>query len=341
MLYIFFGTRKLTEKINRGVENVIKSHINYLLSKNCDILYFFISDEIEISKIDGLIQIGVNPLNLKHFFILNKILNKKKGSFIHSHNYLFSFLTLRRINLMTVHDALGYQFTYTRGPGKKVLAKLIEVFTYLKTNQLIFISKFSKNKSLYQGKNFIILPNSTHHENLLEEERIKIPFNKEEYILVVKNFEERSGYSLIAEVAIKSNLNFVFVGEGPEFENIKARITNHQNIYLTGLIPDEQVKFLYQNCRFTINVALYGEGFGLPIIESYWYNKQCLASNTCAIPEIIKNPNHLFENNIDSIHSLVISIYHSDTNGISYRKYYEQNFSLAVLSKRLKMIYEI
>ncbi|MGO1074480.1 glycosyltransferase family 4 protein [Inquilinus sp. CA228] len=60
---------------------------------------------------------------------------------------------------------------------------------------------------------------------------------------------------------------------------------------LEGLITiaerpsDAELAFLYRNCRFTVFPSLY-EGWGLPIGESLWFGKLCIASNSSSMPQV-------------------------------------------------------
>ena len=102
---------------------------------------------------------------------------------------------------------------------------------------------------------------------------------------------------------------------------------------MTGYVSDVEICKLYENAKFTINCALYGEGFGLPIIESYLFNKLCLASNICAIPEVIISTDHLFQNNLDDLIKVLSLIPHK-SDSKDYFNYYKNNFSnLAVVTK--------
>lgn len=48
---------------------------------------------------------------------------------------------------------------------------------------------------------------------------------------------------------------------------------------------DAELAFLYRNCRFTVFPSLY-EGWGLPIGESLWFGKICVASDTSSMPQV-------------------------------------------------------
>lgn len=48
---------------------------------------------------------------------------------------------------------------------------------------------------------------------------------------------------------------------------------------------DAELAFLYRRCLFTIFPSLY-EGWGLPIGESLWFGKHCIASKTSSMPQV-------------------------------------------------------
>ncbi len=55
-------------------------------------------------------------------------------------------------------------------------------------------------------------------------------------------------------------------------------------LHLQGC-DDEGLKWLYENCRFTIFLSAY-EGWGLPVGESLWFGKPVLCSNATSLPEV-------------------------------------------------------
>jgi glycosyltransferase involved in cell wall biosynthesis len=50
-------------------------------------------------------------------------------------------------------------------------------------------------------------------------------------------------------------------------------------------VSDAELRWLYQNCRFTVYPSHY-EGWGLPVAESLAHGKFCLASSASSLPEI-------------------------------------------------------
>jgi glycosyltransferase involved in cell wall biosynthesis len=56
-------------------------------------------------------------------------------------------------------------------------------------------------------------------------------------------------------------------------------------VHVLPQTTDAELNWLYQNCLFTAYVS-FAEGFGLPIGESLWLGKVCLASSTTSMPEV-------------------------------------------------------
>lgn len=59
-------------------------------------------------------------------------------------------------------------------------------------------------------------------------------------------------------------------------------------------VSDRDLHFLYSHCRFSVYPSLY-EGWGLPVGESLWLGRPCLASNAASIPEISSNGVQYFD----------------------------------------------
>ena len=64
------------------------------------------------------------------------------------------------------------------------------------------------------------------------------------------------------------------------------RRADNQGPYLWIEAPtDEELVWLYSRASFTVFPSL-AEGWGMPIGESLWFGKPCVASNTTSMPEV-------------------------------------------------------
>ena len=339
MKTIIFGNNSFkTHK--RGVENVILTQIE--LYNNSQIYYFHWGSNNSIYKYKNIICISIkNSINLP--IVLNIILYKLNNiKFIHSHNPLFTFFSFWRTSIFTLHDGL-YYLAKSKKNKKAPVFYFLELILYTRIDKIHFISLFAKKESLFWGKKkYAIIYNSSHLENIKPVPETTI--SNTDYYLIVKGIEERSRIDLIIEVAkMNQNEHFIIVGRGPLFNFYKELIISNglNNVEMLGYVEDDILINLYNNAKCVINIAEYGEGFGLPIIEAYLFNKPVLASNNWAIPEIIYNKQYLFDNSKESIINKINEFaFNVNEYKIDYNSYYLKMFSKKIIQERTKQFIE-
>ena len=348
VLYLGFNNML---KHKRGVENVIDfqskasvSDINY---------YIHWDDKTSVYRHNGFLCIGIKN-NFFKFFIFNwfimRIKKKEKSIFIHSHNTLMSMTCVLQTNLFTVHDALYYQNKAVQHKLKKVFY-LLEIFLYKRVNFVHFISDFTKKMSLFSGKeNFIIIPNTSHLEDYNEITKAKgdddliVNFRADKTkVFVVRSMEERSRIDLVIKVAerLKDRDFEIFIaGKGPLYNFYSSQIEtlNLKNIKLLGYVSDANLITYYSASDIVLMPAEYAEGFGLPIIEGYLFNKPVIASNRCAIPDVIISKAFLFDNTVEGIIEK-LEFAKQKTND-PYREFYNNKFSNAHVLSQFNTLYK-
>lgn len=328
----------------RGVENVILFQ-SRSLEKNTKKYYIFFGEKDERFMWEDINCISIKH-NLFRFLKMNKKIkeiSKKEMTIIHSHNYLMSFFLLKKTDILTVHDGLYYLSKQVNHKFKNIF-KFIEKRVYKKTRLVHFISEFSKEQSLYQGNKSRIIYNTTP----LEEVKINYGKKKQETdklkIFTVRSMEERANIDLLIELAEKKqDYDIKIAGKGPLLNKYKKIINDKKlsNIELLGYISDEEVGKYYFDCDIVVVTAKYGEGFGLPIIEGYLYNKPVFASNICAVPEIIINKDFLVENNLKDLEMKIEKYLSKKENITDFKEYYNKKFSYKkILEKYKELLYK-
>lgn len=341
MKILFLGFNSFKQH-KRGVENVIDFQ-----SKADDferIYYIHWGSKTTAYKNNRFVCISIKncwywPLLLNLTILKIKRENKV---IIHSHNPLFSFFLVFKTDILTVHDGLYY---LNKRKRKKIifLFRIIELLLYFRCSFVHFISSYTKKQTLFGNRrNFVIIPNTSHFEPfvpLMVEPKTEF---KKKTVLIVRSIEERARFDLLMQVAEQLNDKeywFVVAGKGPLLLNYQKEIIDRKllNIKMLGYVSDNELLKLYSNCDIVLMIAEYGEGFGLPIIEGYLFNKPVIASNCCAIPEVIISDDYLFENDVDSIlHSLN---YVFSVHNVNYFQHYNLNFSNAVVLSKFKDLY--
>jgi glycosyltransferase involved in cell wall biosynthesis len=341
MKIIFLGFNSFKEH-KRGVENVIDFQ-----SKAFDfekIYYFHWGTNNTVSKYHNYICISI-----KHYWLWPIMLNlvlfrifKKNDTLIHSHNSLFSLISIFKTDIFTVHDGVYY---LSKSKKEKIspFFLIVERLVYLRCTLVHFISNYTKEQTLFgKRRNFVIIPNTSHFEELVTPTTLRTKDLYQKNVLVVRSIEERARIDLVIDVAEQlqgKNYQFNIAGKGPLLEHFRTiiRKRNITNVVMLGYVEDNKLLNLYSTCDFVLMVAEYGEGFGLPIIEGYLFNKPVIASNKCAIPEVIISEKYLFSNNVPDILKSIEFV----SNGVNDRfdNYYKENYSNLIVLAKYKDIY--
>ena len=327
----------------RGVENVILFQSQSLKTDIIKYYIFFGNEDQEFSG-ENIRCISIKH-NLFRYIKLNKKVKKilKNGkTIIHSHNYLMSFFLLKKTDIFTVNDGLYYLSSQINHKLKNIF-KVIEKKVYKKSKWIHFISKFSKKESLYKGNNDTIIYITTPLE------KIKLNYTQREWIedrvkiFTVRSIEERANIELLIKLAEKNqNYSIKIAGKGPLIDkyNQILKKRNIKNLELLGYISDEEVAKYYSECDLVTVIAKYGEGFGLPIIEGYLYDKPVFASNICAIPEIIIDNKFLVENDSDDLTKKIEDYLNEKRKEYNFKEYYNNRFSYKKILSEYKEMYD-
>lgn len=226
--------------------------------------------------------------------------------------------------------------------------KAIESLVYKKTKTVHFISNYAKSMAygIKYHKDTTIIHNTCPRE-LTNLSTKNPPQSTGPYILVVRSIEERAAIDLLIKTMVKlrENHNFshriIIAGKGPLLHKYREEIAIScpDEIELKGYVSDQDLTQLYLNADFTLTPALYGEGFGLPVIESYFYGKEAIASNVCALPEIIRSHDLLFNNTVNDLSQKILAVINKKTNPAECKKYYYSRFGMPQYIQKFKLVY--
>jgi glycosyltransferase involved in cell wall biosynthesis len=90
----------------------------------------------------------------------------------------------------------------------------------------------------------------------------------------------------------RPELKLVLAGKREHyFEQLEKYVANspiRENIIFTGFIPDEELKWLYENAECYVLPSL-SEGFGLPGLEAMAHNCPVVSSNATCLPEVYQD----------------------------------------------------
>ena len=211
-------------------------------------------------------------------FALDSFLKKERFDVLHFHNVGFpsTIQVLERsnaLNILTFHANLEKSniikiFPQIRDFANRIAEWKIDGIIGVNPLNLRFFRKFNGPKK--------VIPNGID----LEEFNPKVPRLKKFSdgkinILFLGRIEERKGliYLLKAfKILIRShsNLRLIVVGEGPLKDDCQKWVENNklENVVFEKAIKEKDVPSYYRTCDIYCSPAIYGESFGIVLIEA-------------------------------------------------------------------------
>ncbi len=266
-------------------------------------LYNFAKNEdlIVISGIKNSIQRNIYEQIKLPFFVKKNYPN----AIIHYPDTMAPIFSQNKV-IITVHDlafkSLKNAFTWKSNIWKSLITNL----SVRKAEKIIVISEFTKSeiKKVYGDRIYnkakVVLNgfNNFSNEDINDKEvneNIK-KLKNEDYILTVSTISPRKNIDSLIKAynisKVKEKYKLVIAGgKGWLFEDVFKLVDDlkiSDRVLFTDRINDEELKFLYKNCKSFSYVSYY-EGFGLPPLEAMSYEKPCLTSNVSSIPEVVGN----------------------------------------------------
>ncbi len=244
--------------------------------------------------------INFNPLAIE------RTLRKEKFDLLHFHNFGFpstlqilaSPATSETLNILTFHSSLEGSKFIKRFP---VLLDLINKICQWKIDGIIGVAPLNlKYFKRYSGPK-IVIPNGVD----LEKFNPKVPkiekfLDDKINILFLGRIEERKGliYLLKAYKILEKNrsqnfggrLRLIVCGEGPLKNDLEkwTRINKLKNVIFEGKIEEEKVLSYYSSCDIFCSPAIFGESFGLVLIEAMACGKPVVAFANEGYKEVLK-----------------------------------------------------
>ena len=270
-------------------------------------------------------------------------------------------VALKIPSVYVIHDLIYEQFPEQLGRFSHLKRWYLRFVVYLglcKAKQVVAVSNYtreeiircygpkfaSKIQVIYEGWEHL-LNNAT---SSLEKPQA-LPFD--EYILYVGSSRGHKNLSrLVAAIKqcqykVPEQLGFVIVGNTKMFrpeqlQEIEQLNASKKIIHLTGWLGDEELDSYFRHAKALIFPSL-SEGFGIPVLEAYFYKIPLLLSNQAALPEVAGEAAIYFNPyEVDDIADKIVSFLQKDDYKALIEK---QSLRLSLFSwnKTAKQIQEI
>lgn len=213
----------------------------------------------------------------------------------------------------TTHDLTMFRFV-RRGTTplpifqfKMLCYKVLFLWSHTKSNAIIVPTKFVARDLIdYQpsteGKIAVTYEASEpmHADKAV---RPKVVKPTDRFIMYLGTaFPHKNLYKLVDAFEIlkqtEPDLKLVLVGKKEiNYQELAAYVRkqkHHKDIHVTGFLPDDQARWLYEHCQVYVFPSL-SEGFGLPALEAIAHGAVVAASNASCLPEVYGPAAHYFD----------------------------------------------
>ena len=309
MLKVAFGNTVYVRSSIRGDLDGIAVYTKFLLSNILDKIKCktFCFETGSISDLSDIV-VGRYKENLVRSFLFNSVERRIKEEgcqILHCPDHVIPYTKLSIPLVSTIHDVIPLQ--HPEWIGGRCASIKISMFKYLlcRSTRIITVSNYSKLQ-IHQTTGFpldridVVYPGLTVSQ--CNQDKISMDFlgrfglEKGQYFIVIGTLQPRKNINRIIKAFMNfkkdapRNFKLVIVGrEGWGVDSLikylkSSQAANDSILWLNYL--DEVVKnSLLKYSRAFIFPSL-NEGFGLPLLESFYFDVPVITSNITSMPEI-------------------------------------------------------
>lgn len=317
------GISRLEFMLAKSLFDLVPHNIRFIVWNSLSGYYFEVPSPEKIS-LETLNLVARNSVEVFPDFISqvrfgqNSTIFMMGSSWMQNQNYVYSLLHICKNNQVrlafVIADIIPIKFPEWMPPGYssrflkhlKLLLKysdlLFAISKHTKKDVLEFarkhnisivdVSVFRLGDTIQENRDLFTKSNEKqegkHLPDFLKPKQFilnvgAIHYRKNPHLLytVWKRLEHELGYEKLPELVIVGGFSW----NSDDFAQLLEASNLKDKILVLEGINDEELSWLYRNCMFTVYPSLY-EGWGLPVAESLYYRKFCIASNISSIPEI-------------------------------------------------------
>jgi len=351
--------------MQKQFEPIVLTHRNYTARS-------YVFDGIRVQCYDSMnigFRLGI-PYAIPHVNSLKTFLETVKSNdliHVHGHPYLSSFLAAKIAKryskplVLTQHNTF-IEYNNIWDTAEKLNDLTIGKQVLKEADKIIVVSNATRDYVLRLGAdpnkvevlhNGVDLNRFKPLSGVKDEMRKKLGISKDaSVVLTVRRLVYKNGIDTLlesAEIAVKRNpkLLFVVVGKGPDFEEVKERITRlgmQRNFRLTGFVSDEDLPFYYNVADLFALPSKSGEGLPLVALEAMACGLPVIATNVGGTLEVMsKDYGKLVPpNSPDSLAEALVEFARKDlaVQKKNLRTMMEQKYSWDKNVEKLGKIYE-
>ncbi|MFH1714256.1 MAG: glycosyltransferase family 4 protein [Candidatus Nealsonbacteria bacterium] len=247
-----------------------------------DVILLGTSIAVNFAGTQGDLYVNLNPMKV------GEVLEKEKFDILHFHNFGFPsvFEILERseaLNILTFHANLERNNFLEQVPG---LMYLFNKIIQRKMAGVIGVAKLNLEAFKYYEGPKRVIPNGIDLKEFEPEgKKITKFLDGKINILFLGRIEERKGliYLLrafkILEKKYPDKIRLIVVGDGPLKKECQEWVkkNNLKNVVFEMKIKEAEASLYYRTCDIFCSPAIYGESFGIVLVEAMATGKPVVA----------------------------------------------------------------
>ncbi len=269
------------------------------------------------SKKFKIVETNIAPIGPRRDIGMYQFYRKNKNTFDVFHSTSNQYPLCIKNGIATIHD-ITFKFYFDKPWWTFKLAQrylnLIIANSLKNAGSVISVSDATKNmlidvynltaneskkiETIYEGWEHLIITET-------DGDSTDINNNYGRYLFYVgttrkhKNMKKLLSAFSIAIETLPKDINLVLTGsetylDDDDRSNINLINKNSKRVIFTGYVSKTVLNTLFKNASVFIFPSLC-EGFGIPVLESFYFDKPLLCSQTTSLPEIAGNAALLFD----------------------------------------------
>lgn len=230
---------------------------------------------------------------------IDKVFATEKFDILHVHEPGIPMLAAQLLGRSTAKNVGTMHASLPEGMISKSFEKLMTPFAkYIepRLDAVTAVSQVAKNISLGYAPNLDIeiVPNGIRLSDYHDPKKKTPTSRKQKTILYVGRLEQRKGVQYLVDAydllrKTHTNVRLVIAGDGKHRSRLEARVTknNTPDVSFLGFISEKDKQKLMQTADIYCSPALYGESFGIVLLEAMAAGTVIVAGNNPGYADVM------------------------------------------------------
>ena len=222
---------------------------------------------------------------------IDKVFAREKFDILHFHEPGIPILASQLLSRSTAKNVGTMHASLPEGMLSKSFEKIMTPFAkYIepKLDAVTAVSEVAKNISLGYAPNLDIeiVPNGIVISDYVSPNKVLQNKKKQKVILYVGRLERRKGVQYLVDAydllrKSHNNVQLIIAGEGKHRSRLEARVAKNKtpDVSFLGFITEKEKQTLMQSADIYCSPALYGESFGIVLLEAMAAGTVVVAGN--------------------------------------------------------------